>query len=169
MRLRNLAGEVALAVMAVAMTAPPAAAQTGVIPVGQQLNGSWVGELKIPNFPLLAVFMTYSPDGAILATSSNNSIVESAQFGAWIRTDDRLFSLTVVGFLYDEKGQFQGTRKIRATISLNSALDEFQGDGEADILDPAGNVVASVSGLTVQGKRIRVESARSSSIQKRQN
>jgi hypothetical protein len=87
--------------------------------------------------------------------------VESGQFGAWARTGDRLFSLTVLGFVYDEKGQYQAIRKIRATISLNEALDEFQGDGEADILDPAGNVIASISGLTVKGKRIRVEAAAS--------
>jgi hypothetical protein len=142
---------------------PAASAQAGINPLAQQLNGSWIGELQLPNFPLLRVFMTYSPDGSILATSSNNSIVESGQFGAWTRTGDRLFSLTVLGFVYDEKGQYQAIRKIRATISLNDALDEFQGDGEADILDPSGNVVASITGLTVKGKRIRVEPAASQS------
>jgi len=152
---------VAQAVLISTMMSPAASAQTGINPLAQQLNGSWIGELRLPNFPLLRVFMTYSPDGSILATSSNNSIVESGQFGAWTRTGDRLFSLTVLGFVYDEKGQYQAIRKIRATISLNEALDEFQGDGEADILDPGGNVIATISGLTVQGKRIRVEAAAS--------
>jgi len=161
MRLRNVKLAFALAGLTLTMMAPAASAQTGINPLAQQLNGSWIGELKLPNFPALRVFMSYSPDGGILATSSNNSIVESGQFGAWTRTGDRLFSLTVLGFVYDEKGQYQAIRKIRATISLNEALDEFQGDGEADILDPGGNVIASISGLTVRGKRIRVEAAAS--------
>jgi len=161
MRLRNVKLAFALAGLTLTMMAPAASAQTGINPLAQQLNGSWIGELKLPNFPLLRVFMTYSPDGGILATSSNNSIAETGQFGAWTRTGDRLFSLTVLGFVFDEKGQYQAIRKIRATISLNDALDEFHGDGEADILDPNGNVIASISGLTVRGKRIRVEAAAS--------
>jgi hypothetical protein len=161
MQLRNVTLAVAQVAMALAISTPAATPQTGINPLGQQLGGSWIGELNLPNIPVLRVFMTYTPDGSILATSSNNSIVESGQFGAWIRTGDKLFSLTVLGFVYDEKGQYQAIRKIRATISLNDALDEFNGDGEADILDPAGNVVATVSGLTVHGKRIRVEPAAS--------
>jgi len=161
MRLRNLKLALALTGLTLIMMAPAASAQTGINPLAQQLNGAWVGELQLPNFPLLRVFMSYSPDGGILATSSNNSIVEGAQFGAWIRISDRLFALTVLGFVYDEKGQYQAIRKIRATISLSDSLDEFSGDGEADILDPTGNVVATITGLTVKGKRIRVEPAAS--------
>jgi hypothetical protein len=137
----------------------PKALAQGISPLSQQLSGSWFGELNIPNFPQLRVFMAYSPDGSILATSSNNPDLESHQFGAWVRTGDRLFSLTVVGFLFDGKGNYVGIRKIRATISLTAALNEFQGDGQADILDPAGNVVASIPALTVHGIRITVEPA----------
>jgi hypothetical protein len=67
----------------------------------------------------------------------------------------------VLGFVYDQKGNYQAIRKIRATISLTDALDEFNGDGEADILDPSGNVITTITGLTVHGKRIRVEPAAS--------
>jgi hypothetical protein len=137
--------------------APAALSAQGLNPQGQQLNGSWIGELNIPGFPQLKVFMTYTPDGSILATSSNNSIAESTQFGAWVRTGDRLFSLVVLGFVYDEKGNYQGSRKIRATITLSEKFDEFSGDGEADILAPDGTVVASVPTLAVHGKRILVE------------
>ena len=161
MKLRNVKMALALVGLTLTMMAPAASAQTGINPLAQQLNGSWIGELQLPNFPLLRVFMSYSPDGGILATSSNNSIAEGGQFGAWTRISDHLFSLTVLGFVYDEKGQYQAIRKIRATISLSDSLDEFSGDGEADIFDPAGNVVATISGLTVRGKRIRVEPAAS--------
>jgi hypothetical protein len=148
----------AIAVLAIACIcmAPGALAQ-GISPISQQLSGSWIGELNIPNIPQLRVFMVYSADGSILATSSNNPDLESHQFGAWVRTGDRLFSLTVLGFLYDGKGNYVGIRKIRATISLTAALNEFQGDGQADILDPAGNVIASIPTLTVHGIRIVVE------------
>src|SRR5258705_10290801 len=107
MRLRHVKLGLALAGLTLTMMTSTASAQTGINPFSQQLNGSWIGEFKLPNFPALRVFMSYSGDGGILATSSNNSIVESGQFGAWVRTGDRLFSLTVLGFVYDEKGQYQ--------------------------------------------------------------
>ena len=162
MKLRNLTFAAATVALTFASTAAPASAQTpGISPVSQQLSGSWFGELNIPNIPQLRVFMIYSPDGTITATSSNNPAVESHQYGAWVRVGDRLFSLTVLGFNYDAKGNYIGYRKIRATISLTPDLSEFQGDGEADILDPAGNVLFSVPTLTVHGKRIVVEPAAS--------
>jgi hypothetical protein len=76
-----------------------------------------------------------------------------------VRTGDKSFSLSVLGFVYDEKGNYLGSRRIGATISLNDTLDQFKGDGEAAILDPAGSVVAFVPTLTVQGKRFTVETA----------
>src|SRR4051794_20410312 len=137
MRLRNVKLALAPAGLTLAMMTPTASAQTGINPLAQQLNGAWIDELQLPNFPLLRVFMSYSPDGGILATSSNNSIAEDGQFGAWTRIGDRLFSLTVLGFVYDEKGQYQAIRKIRATITLSDSLEGFEGDGEADIIDPS--------------------------------
>src|SRR5258705_11297830 len=100
MRLQNVKLAFALAGMTLTMMAPAVSAQTGINPLAQQLNGSWIGELKLPNIPTLRVFMTYSPDGGILATSSNNSIVESGQFGAWTRVGDRLVSLIGLGFVF---------------------------------------------------------------------
>ena len=161
MQIRRITLAVAQAVFVFAWMAGGASAQTGISPVSQQLTGSWIGELNVPDIPQLRVFMVYSADGSILATSSNNPALESHQYGAWVRIGDRQFSLVVLGFIFDAKGQYTGIRKIRATISLTPALDEFQGDGQADILDPAGNVVASVPTVTVHGKRIVVEAAAS--------
>ena len=72
--------------------------------MSQQLTGSWIGELNIPEIPQLRVFMVYSADGSILATSSNNPALESHQHGAWVRIGDRQFSLVVLGFIFDAKG-----------------------------------------------------------------
>ena len=158
---RKIALAIAHSALALAWMATGAAAEPGINPLSQQLSGSWFGELNIPNIPQLRVFMVYTPDGSILATSSNSPTAESHQYGAWVRTGDRQFSLTVLGFIYDANGQYVAYRKIRATISLTPTLDEFQGDGQADILDPSGKVIASVPTLTVHGKRILVEATSS--------
>lgn len=128
----------------------------------KQLSGTWAMTIILTNGlpqlpPPFPGFNTYTPDGGLLATfvPSPGTIQYPGQ-GEWVRTGNREFALSFVGFRFDEKGNFQGTMKIRETFTLDEALNESTGQFKWEIAIPTGQVVASGEGTT-RGRRIGVE------------
>ena len=161
------------------LTAMSAAALTGVMLAGrssaiaradedQALIGSWM----VAGIPAGAqpgpprILVSFTGDGVALRTAplqqaappalGSEKMFISTTHGAWMGMDDGTFSMTWVGFAFDDAGKFLATQRVRVSVQLNDTLDGFTGPFKTDFIGADGQVVASTSG-TVQGTRIQVE------------
>ena len=126
---------------------------------GKQLEGSWVVTTTIPGDP-------NSPFKSLATINGDGTFVESLQpglnplvsdvHGVWTRTGKRDFATTGVYLRSDGAGNFVGTTKVLAILTLSKTLDEGSARFQADLFDPAGNPVGSFTG-TSQISRIKVE------------
>jgi len=133
---------------------------------GGNPDGSWMVTLiptsGPPGILLPASFkalITMTEDGRLMETDlSPFSLpqLSTTGHGEWTKISNREFGLTYVKLLSDETGIFRGTVKVRETIQLSLAEDEYTGEGDLEFLDPDGNVTLSFSTKT-QAKRIEVE------------
>lgn len=134
---------------------------------GQHLEGTWIvtvtpmlppGSPPVPPFTTLS---TFTPDGSVVGSGPGirpplGSLFASAQHGEWIRIGDREFAVTFIELEFDGMGNFKGIAKIRGTVTLDEALNEYSGPFMAEFLDPAGNVRGS-GRSAVTARRIDVE------------
>ncbi len=131
----------------------------------EPLVGSWMVVGTPPGGPqrILASFL---PGGVLIRTAPFQQaapsglgvakIFISTTHGAWNRTSDTEFGLTISGFAFDEAGRFLATQCIRAVLEVNDAGDEFNGAAMTDFVGADSTLLASVS-ATVRGSRIAVE------------
>jgi hypothetical protein len=68
---------------------------------------------------------------------------------------DHLYVATSYQFRFDQNRQFAGMLRIRQTITLAPALDQYTAVFNADVFDVNGNVVATVGG-TAKATRVDV-------------
>jgi hypothetical protein len=123
---------------------------------GPQIEGAWVVTIAAPGQPATTALHTYTPDGGVLVSSPTAQ--RSTGHGAWVRTGPREFGRTWLQLRFDERGAFAGTVKVRSTIRLNEAQDEWVGLRlTSDLFDAAGKHLSTVTGAVDRGKRIRVD------------
>ena len=126
---------------------------------GQHLEGAFIvtstilGDPK-PPFKSLA---TITRDGSFTESLQPglNPLVSDVH-GVWSRTGNRQFATTGVYLRSDAAGNFLGTTKVRAAFSLDETLNEGNAQFQADLFDPAGNLVGSFDG-TSHVTRIQLE------------
>ncbi len=135
---------------------------------GQHLEGSWMfaaisagGQAGPPRF-----LVTFTRDGLVIRTAPLQQAAPpalgvarmfiSTTHGEWMRTGDREFAVTVVGFAFDETGNFLATQRIRATIRLDETLNTFTALSNVQFVTSDGSVIDGGT-VPVQGTRIRVE------------
>ena len=157
-RRRWLLGSITLVALLLAGAAP-ASASTGS---RQRLDGTWLvsitGGTGTPILPdWYRARVTFTPSGGVVATITDGQV--STGHGAWTRTGDRTFAVTIV-LNQLSAGSFLGTVTARATIALNEAGDEFTGDPyEFEFADQDG-VPTGFSGVGVaHGSRVTVAPA----------
>jgi len=130
--------------------------QSKVVPIGQQLNGTWQTTVTLSDAPpgIDTTFLaldTFLPGGGLLVSSSaSGPNLRSLAHGTWVRTGNRRFSSTFSWFRFDPTGKFAGTQRVRRTISLGADLKSFQSVDVIEIIAPTGAVVATIHG-TEQG------------------
>ena len=117
-----------------------------------ELQGLWIMNLTLPGQPSAPLLVTYTSDGNTLATGSQPG--GQTQHGVWVRVGDRQFAGTALFFLYDDKGALAGMIKVQSSMGLAADLNHIQGTAQADILDLAGNVVSSITGITFTQARV---------------
>ena len=143
-------------------------AASSVSPSGKKptIVGSWLLTVNVPDnappFDSFKGLWCLTGDG-ILVSSAQGDITptpfpsSTSQYGAWSQTDGRQFAATFVSILYDvQTGENMGSFKLRQKMTLNNAGDEWDGPFKLNVLDPDGNVVATLNG-TIHAKRITVE------------
>src|SRR5262249_45588631 len=132
---------VILATAAVARVDAGAAAQAG-----QGLEGSWLSGAAAAtggSFPLGGLRLSpYKADGTFVRTGLGRGVIPTTAHGTWIRTGDREFATTSVGFARDPDGNYTRTVKGSSRIQVNERGDETSTRFETEVFDMSGNVVA---------------------------
>ena len=125
------------------------------------LEGSWVvritGGQGTPDLPSwYQANVTFSRGGGLVATITDPLL--STGHGAWSKTGKRDFAVTIIFFQFDPDGNFLGTLKARATLTVNDTSDTFTSDDyQFEFFDPDGNPTGFVGVGEADGTRINVE------------
>jgi hypothetical protein len=135
----------------------------------RELVGSWMvagTPTGAPSGGPARLLVSFSADGIALRTAplqqaapaalGVGKMLISTTHGEWVRTGDREFGLTFVGFAFDDAGQFLATQRIRVAVRVDDASMSFSGPFRTDFVGADGTVKASSAG-TVEGTRIVVE------------
>jgi hypothetical protein len=153
--------------LALAATTRHAAAQEGT-PAngGPDLAGSWRVVVTASTGRTFVTLSTFGTDGtAVTSTqpaqpappgSPPGVVFFSAAHGAWEATGPTTANFTFVHLRASSEGQPLGTTTPRVSITLGADGDTFSGEFVTTLADPAGNVVATLTG-TVQATRIVAE------------
>jgi len=120
------------------------------------VTGSWIVNVSPTIQPHFIGLVTFTKDGGFTETNSLGIPLESPGHGVWVRTGHREFALMFLNLEVDANGNFAGTGKVRATLTLDDAGNEMNGPFQVEVFDPDGNFLFSDSG-TVHATRINVE------------
>ena len=124
------------------------------------ITGTWMTTVTLSDAPpqvdqTFLALDTFLCDGPLLVSSSaSNPSGRGLAHGEWIRTGNHHFASTFVWFRFDPSGKFVGMQRVRRTIELAANGDTFQSADVIEILDPAGNVVATFHGAEA-GQRLQ--------------
>jgi hypothetical protein len=125
------------------------------------LDGSWTvnitGGTGTPVLPdWYRARVTFTPTGGLVATITDSQLTTG--HGSWVRTGDRTFAVTILFSQFDGLGNFVGTLKARATLTLSGTAPEFTGDPyQFEFFDPDGNPTAFTGVGIAHGVRIGAE------------
>jgi hypothetical protein len=153
--------------------------------VANDLTGTWLANLQIPGgttaatakpneFPQMArLFQAPNTQAAFTLVEtfhSDGTYAEESLFdfipppqstpglGVWERTKGHVFAATHYGVIIgsSSNADFQGTYRTRQRLRLSRDGDSFTGTGRIEIFDPNGNLIFSLDGILVEGKRAKV-------------
>src|SRR6266852_6561603 len=140
--------------------------------VGLKIDGTWLITVNVnPPSPGVPAFSftglnTFLSNGSLISTQASNPTPQvppgpqpvlihlGSGHGEWILVGDHLVVATVYLFRFDQNNQFVGVMRIRQTITLAPALDQYTATFSGDVFDANGNLTATVTGT---GKATRVD------------
>lgn len=123
--------------------------------------GSWVVTITegpgTPDLPdWYSALVTFSPGGGLVATITDSQL--STGHGSWSKKNKRKVSITVLLRQFDTAGNFVGTLKARATLTVDDNSSTFSSDDyQFEFFDINGNPTGFVGVGTAQGTRIQAE------------
>jgi hypothetical protein len=122
---------------------------------GQELAGTWLVDVRSPVAGQFLYLITFHADGTAVGTASDG--ISSAQYGAWTRSGDRQFLVTMMLFIFDSNRTLTNVVKGRINILLGDNLEKFTVTTERVVLDLNGNEVDVISGVRGTGRRVAIE------------
>jgi hypothetical protein len=126
----------------------------------QQLEGSWEmivtpvpppGALPLPSRHLYVTFAR----GGVYIGFDRSAPFGSPQHGVWEHRGGNEFAWTFIGDNFDVLGNFVGTLKLRAKITM-TGKDTFVGVANPQVRDAAGNIALDACS-TFKAERIKAE------------
>jgi hypothetical protein len=122
--------------------------------------GTWLGTLGNGHKFLI----TFHADGTIndstqgdVSTNPGHQ-VHTPKHGVWEHLGGPQFGFVRWGLVYDlNTGELISYTKIRAVLTIDGTGDEISGSGQAEVLDPNGNVVMTTPPGSFTYKRIKFE------------
>ncbi len=125
---------------------------------GNQIAGTWKVTVNRPApAPPLTSLQVFTGTGSVVETANEWPATRTEAYGSWERIAGRLYANTTVFFRFNpQTGAYLGSQKISRTIRLSQDSKTFTLVARVNVLDPAGNVVASFI-ATATGERMGVE------------
>jgi hypothetical protein len=122
------------------------------------LVGAWFFDVHPTLVPAFVSLGTFHSDGTLtnISSVSLDSPPESPAYGAWVRVGGHTFLITFWTIFSDGDGNFTGTSRVRATVTIGPSGEASNGVFQVDFFDASGTLIVSDTG-TVQGRRIKVE------------
>lgn len=127
----------------------------------KDLTGSWLVTVTPQGAPSFQALKTFDAGGGLIASAQGDVLlnpppgvapVASTAHGAWTRTGKDEFLVTFRQIFYGGDGSFEGGAKIRLTVVLNPADDEWSGPFKVEYFDAVGNVVFSGDGTMLASR-----------------
>ena len=133
-------------------------------PNKRAIVGSWLETVTFTpeaGRPPLKSLGTFHDDGTMQCSDQGSVTLDQPTIftschGAWTHLDQRTFAYTSVELISDLSGNLVGYLKVRGVYTVSDSGNEYAGTSFAEISDPDGNLLFSVS-VTNAGKRIVVE------------
>ena len=133
-------------------------------PNKKALVGSWLETVTFPpetGRPPLKSLATFHDDGTMVcsdqgAVTTEPPTIFTSCHGVWTHQEQRQFAYTALELISDLSGNLVGYLKVRGIYTVSQSGNEYNGTSFAEVLDPDGVVLFSVS-VTNAGKRIQVE------------
>jgi len=111
----------------------------------QHLEGSWMVTASVPGVPEdIRGLATFTRDGGVVETTAEPHVTTA--HGAWLRTGNREFVVTVWYFRLDETGQFIGSARGRSTFTLNKTGNAASSKFQLDAFDANDQLISSDQG-----------------------
>jgi hypothetical protein len=126
----------------------------------RQLEGPWemivtpVPPPGAPPLPSRHLYVSFAR-GGVYTGFDRSAPFGSPQHGVWEHLGSNEFAWTFIGDNFDPLGNFVGTLKLRARITMTSN-DNFVGVANPQVRDAAGNVVLDACS-TFKAERIKAE------------
>lgn len=128
------------------------------------LVGTWLVQVSLDpasvppgatlNFTSLA---TYGPGGVLLESNNGPGAGGPPGQGNWVQTGRHRFAATELRLGFDAAHTFTGTSKIRSSLTVNKAGDEFTATVQTDIILPNGVILPFHPVGTSHGTRVAIE------------
>ena len=127
--------------------------------VNQTLEGTWLGELKIPGTPATQPptlnLQTFSANGTTTASAADGA--QNTAYGVWVRVGDRKFLVTMYIFDFDAARKLTTITKVRINLQLSLDGQTSKGTQEVVVMDPTGKVLVTLPGGSHTGVRLSPE------------
>jgi hypothetical protein len=121
------------------------------------LVGTWEVKVSPDGAPPFVAYNVFSADGnSTEFDNSNPPSQQSIAVGPWKKTGAKEYAMLEINQLFDAQGNFAGTLKVKAVITLADNGDTFTSKFNFTVLDPDGNEVFQGTG-TATGKRVSLD------------
>ena len=118
-----------------------------LIPACPTLVGTWQATISPDGMPPFTAYNVFYADGnSVEFDNSNPPGQQTVAVGPWQRTGDKQYAMLEINQLFDNQGNFAGTLRVTATITLDSTGNKFTSKFDLKVLDPDSNVVFQGSG-----------------------
>jgi len=100
---------------------------------------------------------TYAPGGVLVESNNGPGAGGTPGQGNWVATGRHQFAATELRLGFDTANAFTGITKIRSSVIVNRAGDEFTATVQTDIILPNGVVLPFHPTGTAHGTRVAIE------------
>jgi len=121
------------------------------------LVGTWQVMVSPDGAPSFTAYNVFTADGN--STEFDNSNPPGSQtvaVGPWKKTGPNQYAFVEVNQLFDPQGNFAGTFRVKASVTLDDTGDKMTSTFQFTVSDPDGNVVFQGTG-TAAGTRVKVD------------
>lgn len=123
--------------------------------VGMWITDFYTGTSTVPSDHTIEQF--FSDGNELISSSGFSPASDNKCFGIWQPSGPRTITLTHIGWDFDvASGNFKGTARLVATLTLAHDGNSFEGKVVQDEIDSSGNVIFGPVEGVMKGRRFKM-------------